>query len=239
MKIPRRQFLQLVASASVLSATSRVATALDYPARPVRIVLGFPAGTGPDVLVRLTGQSLSERLGQRFVVENRPGAGGNIAAESVVRASPDGYTLLAFVPSITVNATLYTKLSFDFASDIVPIACIGANPFVMVVAPSLPVKTLAEFIAYAKANPGKINMGSQGAGTAPHLCAELFALMTGVKFTHVPYRGNLFPDLISGRVQLYFSPLQQALQAVRAGQLRALGVTTAKRSDLLPGVPAI
>jgi tripartite-type tricarboxylate transporter receptor subunit TctC len=239
MTIPRRQFLQMFASATVLSALPRFAMALDYPTRPVRIVLGLPVGTGPDILVRLASQSLAERLGPRFIVENRPGAGGNIGAEAVVRAPADGYTLLAFVPSITVNAALYTALSFNFASDIVPVAYIGASPFVMVVTPSLPVKTLPEFIAYSRANPGKINMASQGVGTAPHLCGELFRLMTGVELTHVPYHQNLVPDLVSGKVQLYFSPLPQPIAAVRAGQLRALGVTTTTRSALLPDVPAI
>ena len=210
-----------------------------YPTRPVHLVVGFPAGTAPDILARLVGQWLSERLGQQFIIDNRPGASSNIATEFVAKAAPDGYTLLMAVSSNAVNAVLYTNLNFNFVRDIVPVAYFAGNAFVLVVTPSLPAKTLPEFIAYAKANPGKINMASQGVGTTPHVCGELLKLMTGIDFTHVPYRGPLMPDLLAGEVQFYFSPMPQPIEYVRDGRLRALGVTTATRSDVLPDVPAI
>jgi tripartite-type tricarboxylate transporter receptor subunit TctC len=211
MKLPRRRFLQLTGGAAALPAVSRVARAQSYPTRPVRLIVGFPAGTTPDIIARLVGQWLSERLGQQFIIDNRPGASSNIATEFVAKAAPDGYTLLMAVSSNAVNAALYTNLNFDFARDIVPVAYFAGNPFVLVVTPSLPTKTLPEFIAYAKANPGKINMASQGVGTTPHVCGELLKMMTGIDFTHVPYRGPLMPDLLVGQVQFYFSPMPQPI----------------------------
>jgi len=221
------------------SPVSRAALALDYPRRPVRIIVGFPAGVAPDIVARLTGQALSERLGQQFIVENRPGAGSNIGAEIVVRAAPDGYTLLLVHLANAINASLYTDLKFAFIRDIAPVATIGKAPFVMVVNPSLPAKTVPEFIFYAKANPGKITMGSGGIGTPNHVFGELFKIMTGVELIHVPYRGPYMPDLLSGQMQVMFNPIPQSIEYIRAGKLRALGVTTAKRVEALPGVPAV
>jgi len=239
MKFLRRQFLHLAAGALGAPTLSRIVWAESYPTRPVHFVVGFPAGTAPDILARLVGQWLSEQLGQQFIIDNRPGASSNIATEFVAKAAPDGYTLLMAVSSNAVNAALYTKLNFDFVRDVAPVAYFAGNPFVLVATPSLPVKTLPEFIAYAKANPGKLNMASQGVGTTPHVCGELLKLMTGIDFTHVPYRGPLMPDLLAGQVQFYFSPMPQPIEYVRDGRLRALGVTTATRSDVLPDVPAI
>ena len=238
MKLPRRKFLHLAAGAAALPALSRVARAQSYPTRPVRIVVPYPAGGSPDIIGRLIGQWLSEHLNQQFVVENRPGAASNIGTEIVAKAPPDGYTLLVAVSTNAVNATLYTNLSFSFIRDLTPVAGIGRTPFVMVFNPSFPTKTLPEFIAYAKANPGKINMASQGMGTTPHICGELFKMMTGVDFV-MPYRGNLMPDLLAGQVQFYFSPMAQALELIKDARLRALGVTTATRADALPDIPAI
>src|SRR5499433_3067748 len=204
MKLPRRNFLHLAACAAALPAASRVARAQAYPTRPVRIIVPFPAGQATDTIARLMGQSLSERLGQPFIIENRTGAGGNIGTESVVRAAPDGYTLLLVGLSNAVNATLYKKLNFDFIRDIAPVASIGGSPYVMVVNPSVPAKTVPEFIAYAKANPSKINMGSSGSGSVSHVFGELFKMMTGIHLVHVPYRGGYVPDLLSGQVQVAF-----------------------------------
>jgi tripartite-type tricarboxylate transporter receptor subunit TctC len=231
--------MHLAAAAAAYLAASRFAWAQAYPSRPVRLIVGFPPGTAPDILARLVGQWLSERLGQQFIVENRPGASSNVATEFVAKAAPDGYTLLMAVSSNAVNAVIYTNLNFDFARDITPVAYFAGNPFVMVVTPSLPAKSFPEFIAYAKANPGKINMASQGVGTTPHVCGEMLKLMTGIEFTHVPYRGPLMPDLLAGQVHFYFSPMPQPIEYVRDGRLRALGVTTATRSDVLPDIPAI
>jgi tripartite-type tricarboxylate transporter receptor subunit TctC len=239
VKLPRRTFLHLAAGAAALPMLPHMAWSLDYPTRPVRIIVGFPAGTAPDIIGRVIAQSLSERLGQQFTIDNRPGAASSIATETVAKAPSDAYTLLLALSSNVVNAALYTNLSFNVVRDIAPVAFIGANPFIMVVTPSLPVRTLPEFIAYAKANPGKINMASQGVGTTPHVCGELLKLMTGIEFTHVPYRAPLMPDLLAGQVQFYFSPLPQPIEYVRDGRLRALGITSATRSDLLPDVPAI
>jgi tripartite-type tricarboxylate transporter receptor subunit TctC len=239
MRIQRRQFLHLAAPAVALTVATRHASALDYPTRPVRLVVGFPAGSGPDVVARLLGQKVSERLGQEVVVENRPGAGSNIATETVVRASADGYTLLFAAASNAINATLYANLTFDFTRDIAPVASIASTPFVMASNPAVPAKTIPEFIAYAKANPGKINMASPGNGTTPHLCGELFKIMTGVDFVHVPYRGNYMPDLFGGQVQIVFSTATQIIGYISAGKLRALGVTSAQRLEALPDVPAI
>jgi tripartite-type tricarboxylate transporter receptor subunit TctC len=240
MKLARRRFLQrLAAGAAALAAAARIARAQSYPARPVRIVVGFAAGGTGDILVRLIGQRLSERLGQTFVVDNRPGGGGNISTEVVVRAPPDGYTLLQVGTSHAINTTLY-KLDFDLIRDIVPVAGIARAHLVMLVHPSFPARTVPEFIAHAKANPGKINMASAGSGSSPRLAGELFKLMTGIDMVHVPYRGGApaMSDLIAGQVQVMFSNLP-AVEYIRSGKLRALAVTTATRSDELAEVPTV
>ena len=239
MKLPRRHFLGLVAGAAALPFAPHPAWALDYPIRPVRVIVGFPAGIGPDITGRLMSQWLSDHLGQQFVVDNRPGASSNIGTELAAKAAPDGYTLLVTVSTNAINATFYKNLAFDFVKNLTPVGFIGATPFVMVVPPSFPAKTVPEFIAYAKANPGKINMASQGVGTSPHVAGEMLMMLTDTKLVHVPYRTNLTPDLLSGQVQLYFSPLPQVIQFVRDGRLRALAVTSAKRTDALPDVPAL
>jgi tripartite-type tricarboxylate transporter receptor subunit TctC len=236
VKLPRRTILLTAAG---VAALPRVAWSLDYPTRPVHIIIGFPAGTAPDITGRVIAQSLSERLGQQFTIDNRPGAASSIAIEAVARAPSDAYTLLLALSSNVVNAALYTNLNFNVVRDIAPVAFIGANPFILVVTPSLPIKTFPEFIAYSKANPGKINMASQGVGTTPHVCGELLKLMTGMDFTHVPYRAPLMPDLLAGQVQFYFSPMPQPIEYIRDGRLRALGITSAARSDVLPDIPAI
>src|SRR6516165_6541000 len=226
MNLPRRRFLHLATGAAALPALSRIAWAQAYPTRPVRLIEGFGAGSAPDIVARLIGQSLSERLGQSFVVENHAGASSNIAAEAVVRASPDGYTLLLITTANAVNATMF-KLNFNFIRDIAPVASISRVPFVMEVHPSVPANTVAEFIAYAKANPGKINMASAGTGNTSHLCGELFKMMASVDLFHVPYRGaQVFPALLAGEAQVYFGPLLSSIGYVRAGNLRALAVTT-------------
>ena len=240
MKFPRRQFLHLVAGAATLPAVSRLAWAQAYPARPVRIIVGFPAGNASDIIVRLMAQSLSERLGQQFVVENRPGAGSTIGTEVVVRSPPDGYTLLMEVVTVNaINATYYANLNYNFIRDIAPVANIVSGPFVMVVNLSVPAKTLPEFIAYAKANPGKINMASAGNGTSTHLFGELFKVMAGVDLLHVPYRGSFLPDLLGGQVQVVFGPISQFVELLRTGKLRALAVTTATRQAILPDIPTV
>jgi tripartite-type tricarboxylate transporter receptor subunit TctC len=239
MKVPRREFLHLAAGAIALPVISRIAMADTYPSRPVRLIVGFPAGYATDIVARLVAQSLSERLGQQVAVENRPGAATNIAAEDVVNAAPDGYTLLAMTVTNAVNATLYKNLNFNISRDIAPIAATFRSPNVLVVTPSLPAKTVPEFIAYAKANSGKINYASAGYGSAPNVNAELFKMMAGVDLVHVPYSGSFVPDLLSGQVQCAFPPIPLAIANIRAGKLRALAVTSAKRSDALPGVPAV
>jgi tripartite-type tricarboxylate transporter receptor subunit TctC len=242
MKLPhRRQFLHLAAGTAALPAVSRIARAQTYPTRPVRIVVVFGAGGNADVVARLIGQWLSERLGQPFVVENRPGAGGNLGTEAVVRAPADGYTLLLTGSNNAVNATLYDKLNFNFISDITPIIGIVLVPNVMVVNPSFAAKTVPEFVAYAKANPGQINMASVGNGSAPHLSGELFKMMAGVDLLHVPYRGAppALTDLVAGRVQVMFVPMPGVVEQVRGGKLRALAVTTSARSEVLPNVPTV
>ena len=239
MALFRRNFLRMTASAVALPALSSLASALDYPTHPVHVVAGFPAGTTVDIIARLVSEPLSQRLGQRFIVDDRPGAASNIATETVATASPDGYTLLLAVSTNAINATLYKNLRFDFVRDIVPVGMIGTATFVLVVPPSLPAKTLVEFIAYAKANPGKIYMATQGIGTPPHVAGELLKMMTGISFVHVPYKTALMPDLLAGRVQFYFSPTPLAVGYIRDGRLRALGVTSATRSAALPDVPAI
>ena len=239
MKIPRRQFLHLAVAASTLPISSRFANAQSYPTRPVHLLEGFGAGGAPDVVARLIGQSLSERLGQSFVIENRSGATGNIATEAVVRASPDGYTLLLVSAGNAINATMF-KLSFDFIRDIAPIAGIVRVPLVMEVHPSVAARSVAEFIAYAKANPGKVNMASAGIGSLPHVAGEMFKAMAGVDLFHVPYRGaQVFPALLAGEAQVYFGPLLSSIEYVRAGSFRALAVTTAVRSPILPDIPAL
>jgi len=239
MKIPRRQFLHLAAAAAMLPALSRFASAESYPTRQVHLLEGFGAGGAPDIVARLIGQSLSERLGQSFVIENRSGATGNIATEAVVRASPDGYTLLLATATNAINATMLNP-NFDFVRDIAPIAAIVRVPLVMEVHPSVPAKTVAEFIAYAKAQPGKINMASAGTGGQTHLAGEMFKTMAGVDLFHVPYRGaQVFPALLTGEAQVYFGPLLSSLEYVRAGNFRALAVTTEARSPILPDVPTL
>jgi tripartite-type tricarboxylate transporter receptor subunit TctC len=241
MKLPRRTFLHLAAGAVALPAVSRVAKAQAYPTRPVKIIVGQAAGSGSDTFARLIGQFLSERLGQQFVIENRPGAAGNIATEAVVRAPPDGYTLLLVNSANAVNATLYDKLNFDFIRDIAPIRGIGSFAFVMEVNPSVPTKTLPEFIAHAKANPGKINMASAGSGSTSHVSGELFKMMAGVDLVHVPYRGSTpaLTDLLGGQVQIMFDATPSSLPHIRAGKLRPLAVTTATRLDILPDIPTV
>ena len=239
MKLPRRTFLHLAAGAAALPAISRFAWAQAYPTRSVRIIVPFPTGGATDTIARLMGQSLLERLGQPFVIENRTGAGGNIGTESVVRATPDGYTLLLVGLSNAMNATLYKKLNFNFIREIAPVASIGGAPYVMVVNPSVPAKTVPEFIAYAKANPGKINMGSTGSGSVSHVFGERFKTMTGINLVHIPYRGGYVSDLLSGQVQIAIGTISTNIQYIRGGMLRALAVTTATRSDVLPDVPTL
>jgi tripartite-type tricarboxylate transporter receptor subunit TctC len=239
MRLPRRRFLQLAAGAAALPALSRSSAGETWPARPVHIVVGFPAGNAPDIVARMLGQSLADRLGQQFIVENRPGAGSSIATEGVVNSPADGYTLMLVVLSNALNATLYTNLRYDLKRDLVGVAGIANAPFVMEVTPSLPATTVPEFIAYAKANPGKINMASGGSGTSTHVFGELFKMMAGVDLVHIPYRGNYIPDLLAGQTQVLFGPIPQSIALLRAGKLRALGVTTAKRLDALPDVPPI
>jgi tripartite-type tricarboxylate transporter receptor subunit TctC len=241
MKIERRQLLQLAAGAIALPVLSRAAHAQSYPTKPVRIVVGFAAGGVTDIVARLIGQWLSERLGQQFIIDNRPGAGSNIATESVVRAPPDGYTLLLVGPAVAINATLYQKLSFNFIRDVAPIASIYNAPLVMEVNPSLPFKTVPEFIAYARANPGKINFASSGSGTSSHVTGELFKRMAGLNMQHVPYRGAApaLTDLLGGQVQVMFDNVSSSTEHIREGRLRALAVTTATRWDGLPEVPTV
>jgi len=239
VNLPRRNFLHLAAGAAALPAASRLASAQSYPARPVHLIEGFGAGSAPDIVARLIGQSLSERLKQSFVVENRSGASGNIATEAVVRAPPDGYTLLLITVANALNATMF-KLSFDFIREIAPVASIVRVPWVMEVHPSVPAKTVPEFIAYAKAKPGKINLASAGTGSLPHVAGEMFKTMAGVDLFHVPYRGaQVFPALLAGEAQVYFGPLLSSIGYIRAGNLRALAVTTTTRSQILPDVPVL
>jgi len=241
MKLPRRKFLHLALGAAALPAVSRFARAQTYPARPVRLIVGFPAGGGADTLARLTAQWLSERLGQPFIVENRPGANTNIATEAVVHAPADGHTLLLVGPSNATNATLFERLNFNFIRDIAPVAGIARGAFVLLVNPSLPAKTFLEFLAYAKANPAKVNMASSGSGTTSHITGELFKMMAGVNMLHVPYRGDVpaITDLLGGQVQVYFGTLSGSIEYIRTGKLRALAVTTASRSEMLPDVPTV
>jgi tripartite-type tricarboxylate transporter receptor subunit TctC len=241
MKLPRRHVLCLAAGAAALPVAQRIARAQAYPSGQVRVIAPFAPGGISDILARLIGQWLSERLGQPFIVENRPGAAGNIGTEAVVRAPADGYTLLVVGGWSAINATLYAKLSFNFIRDITPVASISRGPNVMVVHPSFPAKTVPEFIAYAKANPGRISMASVGNGSPPHICGELFKMMAGVDMVHVPYRGGgpALTDLLGGQVQVYFATTASSVEYIRAGRLRALAVTTATRSDALPDTPTM
>jgi tripartite-type tricarboxylate transporter receptor subunit TctC len=241
MKLPRRAFLHLAACAAALPALSRIAWAQTYPSRPVNLVAGYAPGGGVDITARLIGQWLSERLGQQFVIENRPGANSNIATEAVVRAPADGYTLLLVTSANATNATLYDKLNFNFIRDIAPVASVMRYPYVMVVNPSVPAKSVPEFIAYAKANPRKLNMASPGIGSGVHIAGELFKMIAGVDMVHVPYRGAgpSLTDLIGGQVQVTFESMPAAIGYIRAGTLRALAVTTTRRSDALPDIPAV
>jgi tripartite-type tricarboxylate transporter receptor subunit TctC len=241
LKLARRRFLHLAAAAAALPSVSRMATAQTYPTRPVRLIIGYPPGGSADITARLLGQWLSERLGQPFVIESRPGASTNIATEAVARAPPDGYTLLLVAPANAINATLYEKLNFNFISDIAPVAGIIRFPNVMVVNPLVPAKTVPEFIAYAKANPGRLNMASSGNGSTIHVSGELFKMMTGVNMVHVPYRGGApaLTDMISGQVQVMFDNVPTSIEFIRAGKLRALAVTTATRSEVLPDLPTV
>jgi tripartite-type tricarboxylate transporter receptor subunit TctC len=241
VKLPRRQFLQLAAGAAALPAGARLARAQTYPGRPVHVVAGFAAGGGVDITARLIGQWLSDRLGQTFITENRPGAGGNIGTETVVNAVPDGYTLLLATVPNAVNATLYEKLNFNFIRDIAPVAGIIRVPQVILVHPSVPAKTVPEFIAYAKANPGKVNMASAGNGSAPHMAGELFNVMAGVNMVHVPYRGQgpALTDLLGGQVQVLFATSPGTTEYVKTGKLRGLAVTTAARAEVFPDLPTV
>jgi tripartite-type tricarboxylate transporter receptor subunit TctC len=241
MKLPRRQFLQLAAGAAALPALPRSARAQAWPSRPVRIVVGFTAGGATDIQARLMGQWLTDRLGQQFIVENRAGASGNIGTEAVAKAPPDGYTLLQIVTPHAINAALYSNLNFDFIRDIAPVICAARLGYVIVVHPSVPAATVPEFIAYAKANPGKINYGSAGPGTPQNIACELFKMMAGVDLVHVPYRGGApaTTDLVGGHLQVIFAPLSESIQHIKAGKLRALAVTTAARLDVLPDTPIV
>ncbi len=241
MKLPRRTFLHLAAGAAALPAVSRIAKAQTYPTRPVRIVVGFTAGGAYDIVARLMGQWLSERLGQPFVIENRPGAGSNIATEAVVNASADGHILLMVSPANAINATLYDKLSYNFIRDIVPVAGVTRVANVMLVNSSFPTKTIPEFIAYAKSNPGRINMASGGVGSSNQISGELFKMLAGVNMVHVPYRGAspALADLIGGQVQVMFVAVTSSIEYIKAGRLRALAVTTATRSEALPDLPTL
>ena len=241
-KLPhRRDFLHLAAGAAALPAATRFARAQAYPTRPVRLIDGYPPGGSAEITARLIGQWLSERLGQPFVIDNRPGGGGNIATEAVVSASPDGHTLLLVGTSHTVNATLYDKLNFNFARDIAPVGGIIRQPQVMLVNPSVPAKTVPEFIAYSRANPGKINMASGGNGSSSHLSGELFKMMAGVTMVHAPYRGvaPALTDLLGGQVHVYFGPAPATIEHIRSGKLRALAVTTSTRLEMLPDIPTV
>src|ERR1700676_2739147 len=241
MKLQRRQFLQLAAGAAALPATSGVAKAQSYPARPVRLIIGYTPGGSADLTARLMGQWLSEKLGQSFVIENRPGGGTNIATEAVVRAAPDGYTLLLVAPANAINATLYEKLNFDFLRDTEPVAGIIRFPNVVVVNPSLPINSIPELIAYGKANPGKLNMASSGNGSTIHMSGELFKMLTGINMVHVPYRGGApaLTDLIAGQVHVMFDNIPTCAEHVKSGKLRGLAVTSTTRSDVLPDVPPV
>jgi tripartite-type tricarboxylate transporter receptor subunit TctC len=240
MRLPRRQFLHLVTGAAALPTLSRIARAQVYPARPVRVLVGYAPGGPADTIARLIGQALSERLGQPLIIENRPGAGSNIAADAVAKAAPDGYTLLLATAANAINTTLYNDLKYDFSRDFAPVATLTREPLIMAVSPSGPAKTLSEFIGYGKANPGEITMASAGNGTASHVSGELFKMLAGIDMVHVPYRGAApaLTDIFGGRVNIYFSPMSGVTEYVRAGKLRALAITTVNRSEALPDIPS-
>jgi tripartite-type tricarboxylate transporter receptor subunit TctC len=235
----RRRFLQLAAGAVALPAVSGRAWAQAYPSRPVRFIVGFPAGNAPDIIARLVGQWLTERLGQQFVIENRPGAASNIATEAALSAPPDGYTLQMIVLTNVFNQTLFPHLKFNFMRDIAPVGGIANAPYLIVINPSLPIKTMPDFIAYAKANPGKINYASGGNGSSSHIFGELLKKMAGIDLTHVPYRSSFMPDLLSNQIQMTINPIPQAMEYVRTNTLRAIAATTAKRLDFLPDIPTV
>jgi len=239
MNLLRRRFLHWAAGAALLPVVSRRAWSETYPSRPVRMLVGFPAGNAPDIIARLVGQGLSDRLGQQFVIENRPGAASNIATEAALSAPADGYTLLLIVLTNVFNATLYSNLKFNFMRDIAPVAAIADAPYLVVVNPSFPAKTIPELIAYAKANPGKINYASGGNGSSSHVFGELLKKMADVDLVHVPYRSSFMPDLLAGQVQMTINPIPQAMEYVRTGKLRALAVTTGKRLETLPDIPTV
>jgi tripartite-type tricarboxylate transporter receptor subunit TctC len=239
MKLRRRRFLQLAAGAAALPTLPRRAWAQAYPARPIRMIVGFPAGNAPDIIARLVGQWLSERISQQVIIDNRPGAASNIATEVALAAPPDGYTIQMIVLTNIMNAALYSNLKFNFLRDVAPIAGIADAPYVILVNPAVPAKTIPEFIAYAKANPGKINYASGGNGSTSHIFTELFQRMAGIQLVHVPYRSSFMPDLLSGQVHVTINPAPQAMEYVRNGQLRGLAVTTAKRMDQLPDMPTV
>jgi len=239
MKRPRRQFLHLTAGAVALPTLSRIAWAQGYPSRPVRLIVGFPPGSAPDIVARVISQALSERLRQQVIVDNRPGAGSNIGTEVAVKSPPDGYTLLMAVGTNAINATLYDGLNFNFGRDIAPVASVVLTASVMIIHPSIPARTVPEFVTYAKANPDKISMASSGIGSLTHISGELFKIMAGIRMLHVPYRTSVFPDLLSGQVHVLFSPIPAAVGYIKAGSLRPLAVTSAKRQDTLPDIPAV
>jgi tripartite-type tricarboxylate transporter receptor subunit TctC len=239
MKFSRRDFQQLAVGLATLPFVAKSAWSEDYPTRPVRLICGFPAGSGPDIVARIIAQGMSEKLGQSVIVENRTGAGSNLATSDVAHAPPDGYMLMLLTTANVINATLYTNLNYDLLRDIVPVGSIDDEPFVLEANPSVPANTLPEFIAYAKANPGKVTMASAGIGSAPHIFGEMFQRMAGIQMTHVPYRGNPIPDVISGAVDCFIGPVQSALEFIRTGKLKALGLTTTRRFEGLPGVAPI
>ncbi|HEX3859463.1 MAG TPA: tripartite tricarboxylate transporter substrate binding protein [Pseudolabrys sp.] len=238
-KFSRRILLRLAAAGAALPAIPDVLRADSYPSRPVHIVTGYPAGASPDIIARLIADALSRRVGQQFIVDNRPGAGSNIGTEVAAHSAPDGYTLLIAVSTNAINASLYTRLNFDFNKDFAPVARIGVTPFVAVSNPAFPPKTIPELIAYSKAHPGQVNFATQGVGTGPHVAAELFKMMTGADLVHVPYKGNYNPDLLGGQIPLCFASIAQEIEFVKDGRLRCIAVTTAARSDALPDVPTI
>jgi tripartite-type tricarboxylate transporter receptor subunit TctC len=239
MKLSRRDLQRLALALAALPLAAAPAWADGYPTRPIRLIVGFPAGSGPDIVARILGQGMSARLGQSVVVEDRPGAGSNLATSDVAHAPPDGYMLMLLTTANVINATLYKNLNYDLLRDIAPVASIDNEPFVFELSPSFPAKTLAEFIAYAKANPGKVTMASAGIGSAPHIFGEMFQRMAGIQLAHVPYRGNPIPDVISGHVDFFIGPMQSALEFIRTGKLRALGITTAQKSPGLPDVAPV
>ncbi len=239
MTLARRRLLHLAVGAAALPLLPRAAAAQAYPSRPVRFIVGFAPGSAPDIISRVIGQGLSERLGQQFIIDNRPGAASNIATEAALTAPADGYTLLMVVLTNLLNAALYSNLKYDFMRDALPVGGVADAPYLVVINPAVPAKTIREFIAYAKANPGKINMCSGGKGSSSHVFGELLLRMAGVEWVHVPYRGNFMPDLLAGQVQMTINPIPQAMEYVRSGQLRALAVTTAKRLDSLPDIPTV